>query len=288
MTHDQIVTEFYTNIALVLYALRWFAWSFIGFACFAMVFKSRNPQPIVRKQMSTDMVYWFYAPLLYRPVGLFMTLWVMALVYGSNTRQHLGEEGLPPLKDLPLWLQVLMIILITDFIQYWVHRWMHNSNLWKYHAVHHSSTTLDWLSAARFHPVNIFLYSIVVNVFVVMLGFSPKAFAILVPFNTIFSCFVHTNVDWTFGPLRHVFVSPVFHRWHHTHLHEGGNKNFAQTFSFMDKLFGTFYMPAGKLPTVFGAPDDPIPEHIFGQLAYPFRKPAAATPSGLPEQTASL
>ncbi len=47
------------------------------------------------------------------------------------------------------------------------------------------------------------------------------------PFNTITSCLVHANLNWTFGPLRHVLVSPVFHRWHHDE--KTYDRNFAGT-----------------------------------------------------------
>jgi hypothetical protein len=83
---------------------------------------------------------------------------------------------------------------------------------------------------------------------------------------------VHANLNWTFGPLRFVFASPVFHRWHHTTLEEGLNKNFAPTFPFLDLVFGTFYMPPGKLPEQFGNGESDFPEDFWGQFCYPFRK----------------
>jgi sterol desaturase/sphingolipid hydroxylase (fatty acid hydroxylase superfamily) len=46
-------------------------------------------------------------------------------------------------------------------------------------------------------------------------GISPDIFVVVGPFNIITSCLVHANLNWTFGPLRYVLVSPVFHRWHH-------------------------------------------------------------------------
>ena len=35
-----------------------------------------------------------------------------------------------------------------------MHRLLHRPLLWRFHAVHHSSTQVDWLSAVRVHPVN--------------------------------------------------------------------------------------------------------------------------------------
>ena len=64
---------------------------------------------------------------------------------------------------------------------------------------------------------------------------------------------------------------PVFHRWHHTPIEEGGNTNFAGTFPLWDLLFGTFRMPENRLPDNYGVEDQEIPAEIAGQLAYPFR-----------------
>jgi WD40 repeat protein len=64
----------------------------------------------------------------------------------------------------------------------------------------------------------------------------------------------------------------VFHRWHHTQQEEGLDKNFASTFPFLDVIFGTFYMPAGKLPEQFGNGDPDFPEGFWGQFLHPFRK----------------
>jgi sterol desaturase/sphingolipid hydroxylase (fatty acid hydroxylase superfamily) len=101
------------------------------------------------------------------------------------------------------------------------------------------------------------------------MGFSPLVFVILGPINVLFSSLVHANLNWTYGPFRYVIASPVFHRWHHTSQEEGRDKNFAPTFPFLDVIFGTFYMPKGKLPETFGV-DDPVPDDFIGQLKYPF------------------
>ncbi|MGH7225535.1 MAG: sterol desaturase family protein, partial [Gemmataceae bacterium] len=105
-----------------------------------------------------------------------------------------------------------------------------------------------------------------------LLGFRAQAMLVLLPFNLFYSGMVHANLNWTFGPLRYVFASPVFHRWHHTRQAEGLNKNFASTFPFLDLLLGSFYMPPGKLPEQFGNGENDFPEDFWGQLLYPFEK----------------
>src|SRR5215211_7239263 len=55
----------------------------------------------------------------------------------------------------PWWLQVMEVIVLSDFFVYWAHRLQHRVGfLWRFHAVHHSAEQLDWLAAHREHPID--------------------------------------------------------------------------------------------------------------------------------------
>jgi sterol desaturase/sphingolipid hydroxylase (fatty acid hydroxylase superfamily) len=62
-----------------------------------------------------------------------------------------------PLAALPFAAQAVFLLVVSDFMLYWIHRLFHGGGWWKYHAVHHAPEEVDWLSAARFHPVNLVL-----------------------------------------------------------------------------------------------------------------------------------
>ena len=224
---------------------------------------------------ATDFMYWFIVPLFLRLARTLMLLAGVRLLFGGNQPQFL------PVKVLPLWLQCVAILLIQDVLFYAIHRFFHTRLAWKIHAVHHSPSVLDWMSAARFHPINNLLEFALADVIVLLMGFSPEALLMLAPFNLIYSAMTHANLNWTFGPLRYVFASPVFHRWHHTTQEEGIDRNFASTFPFLDLMFGTFHMPPGKLPEQFGNGEPDYPEDFWGQLIHPFRKarPQPSEPS---------
>jgi sterol desaturase/sphingolipid hydroxylase (fatty acid hydroxylase superfamily) len=215
---------------------------------------------------ATDFLYWFMVPLFLR-IARALLLWAgVKLLFGG------AEPNFLPVRQYPLWLQCVLILLIQDVLLYMMHRIFHTRLAWKYHAVHHSPTVLDWMSTARFHPINYLFSFTFADVAVLLMGFSPEALILLVPFNLIYSAMTHANLKWTFGPLRYVFASPVFHRWHHTTEKEGIDKNFASTFPFLDLMFGTFYMPAGKRPEQFGNGEHDFPEDFWGQFIYPFRR----------------
>jgi sterol desaturase/sphingolipid hydroxylase (fatty acid hydroxylase superfamily) len=196
-------------------------------------------------------------------------------LFGVTTAEGLAEfydNGHGPLAALPLWLQAAVFLIGQDLMMYWMHRAFHGKAMWKYHAVHHSSAELDWISAARFHPVNIMLGSVASDVVLLLAGISPSIFVVLGPFTTAHSAFVHANLNWTLGPLRYLIAGPVFHRWHHTAAERGGNKNFAPTFPVLDLIFGTFYLPAAALPDNYGIADKNFPSTFGAQMVYPFRQ----------------
>ena len=112
---------------------------------------------------------------------------------------------------------------------------------------------------------------------VLLLGFPPGVLAGYVPFLTLYALLLHANVSWDFGPLRLVLASPAFHRWHHTTEAEGLDKNFAGLFPFLDLGFGSLYLPRGRRPERFGLLGDVIPQSLWSQLAYPFRRRPAVS-----------
>ena len=227
-----------------------------------------------KREIVTDICYWFLIPLAARFVRIGLMVMGAAYLFNIHGVEALNEfynDGFGPLATLPLWAQALIFLVASDFLTYWIHRGFHGVSLWKYHAIHHSSEDLDWISAARFHPVNIFLGTVLVDVGLLLAGISPNVMLWLGPFITGTSAMVHANLNWTFGPFKYVLASPVFHRWHHTAADRGGSSNFAGTFPIWDWMFGTFYMPENELPDAYGVADDHFPESFGGQMMYPFR-----------------
>jgi sterol desaturase/sphingolipid hydroxylase (fatty acid hydroxylase superfamily) len=236
-----------------------------------------NPgRPWWRKHdIVTDLCYWFFIPVITRYLRIGMLIVGAAALFGVTTAQGLVafyDNGHGPLAALPLAAQMVLFLVGEDIILYWTHRYFHGARMWKYHAVHHSSEELEWISAARFHPVNLFLGAVLADVVLLVAGISPNVLIVLAPLTTAHSAFVHANLHWTLGPFKYVIASPVFHRWHHTAVERGGEKNFAATFPVLDLIFGTFYMPAGELPDNYGIDEREFPESFPAQLAHPFTK----------------
>ena len=227
-----------------------------------------------KRELVTDIVYWFFVPVFARVIRIGLLVVGASLVFHIKDADELiafYDNGHGPLSQLPLWTQAILFVVLADFMLYWLHRLFHDQ-LWKYHAVHHSSEDLDWISAARFHPINLIIGTISVDVILLMAGISPNVMLWVGPFNTFHSAFVHANLNWTLGPFKYVIAGPVFHRWHHTAADRGGGKNFSGTFPIWDLLFGTFYMPKKALPDAYGIDDRSFPEGFGAQMLYPFRR----------------
>ncbi len=216
---------------------------------------------------------------------------IFFLLSGSVSPAAFGDyfnNGRGPLHGLPFWWQAAIYLLLADFLLYWIHRVFHGGPFWKYHAIHHSAKQVEWTTAYRWHPVNYMLQQSLVGAIVLTLGIAPEVVVFFLPWDIFSAALVHANVKWTFGPVKYILATPVFHRWHHCLPDDGGDMNFAPTFAFWDVLFGTYYMPEGRLPRIFGVEDKQFPENYLQQLIYPLRpRPAAALAAAEPASSPS-
>jgi len=241
------------------------------------VWPSVRGQKTLRRGFFTDCIYGLWTPLVTRgitPLAVSIVLLPIAALYGMNLKTLVHGHG--ALAAQPLWLQGIEMFVAGDFLGYWQHRLFHGRGLWRFHAIHHSSTELDWLSSVRLHPVNDALSRLIIAVPLVAAGFNTTVVAFYAPFTTFYAIMLHANVDWDYGPLRYAVASPSFHRWHHTSAEEGLDRNFSGGLPLWDLLFGTFYMPRGRRPATFGI-SEPVPAGFVGQMLAPFRTRTAAS-----------
>jgi lathosterol oxidase len=189
-----------------------------------------------------------------------------------------GQRGF--VRAQPVWLQFLECVLVADLAQYAVHRSFHKVKwLWRFHAIHHSSTALDWLAGSRLHVVDVLATRSLVLLPLFLAGFAEPALQAYLVFVSFHAVFIHANVRFRFGRLlESLLVTPRFHHWHHAAAPEARDKNFAVHLPGLDRLFGSAWMPAhDRWPEEYGAPADPVPPGYLGQLVYPFRSAPGST-----------
>jgi sterol desaturase/sphingolipid hydroxylase (fatty acid hydroxylase superfamily) len=110
------------------------------------------------------------------------------------------------------------------------------------------------------------------------LHFSDGAFvaAILVT-GSMWGYFVHSNLRWRLGPFEWLLATPGFHHWHHTWGGKRRDCNYASMFPWLDRIFGTHYLP-NEWPERYGI-DEPMPDSLAGQFVNPFIPPRSVASS---------
>ena len=230
----------------------------------------RREQRIFRNLWQLDTIYLLLNATIISfgiNVLIFAALMLTPHLVPESFRSWVGSQ--------PVWIQLPVMIVLTDLGFYAVHRMFHKIPwLWKFHAVHHSIEEMDWLAAHRVHPVDQILTKGVSLLPVFALGFSAwpiAAYAFLYHWQSLL---IHSNVRIGFGPLGRIFATPRFHHWHHANHREAFDKNFAGQLSFLDALFGTMHMPPAEMPRRYGT-NEPVPQNYGAQLAFPFQHMAA-------------
>jgi len=243
---------------------------FVGFLFVPLerFFPHRADQTVFRPEWQEDMFYYLISSMLVQ-VLTFLTLAPANFVTGAVDLSAIRTQ----VAGLPFAVQVLIIMVVTDFAQYWFHRMFHQVPwLWKFHAVHHSARSMDWLAGARMHIIEIALLRGLTALPMFTLGFDPAAIQVYVLIVYFYSSLVHANLRWDFKAIEKVLVTPRFHHWHHGKEKEAIDVNFAIHFPLYDRLFGTHHMPEGRWPKDYGVGGDPVPLGYWKQFLYPFRK----------------
>ncbi len=165
-------------------------------------------------------------------------------------------------------LAVLAAIFLIDFTAYWRHRLEHEPALWRFHATHHSDTAMHWLSVQRKHPVAKLLSVIVDTLPAVALGLPVWAIGGGLMIRGFWGYFIHADVPWTFDRVGKVLMSPAAHRLHHIRDERLMGSNYANTFSFIDVMFGTYRDPAPYRDCETGIAEGT--RTIWGELVRPW------------------
>jgi lathosterol oxidase len=177
-------------------------------------------------------------------------------------------------------VQFFLAVLVADLAQYWIHRAFHMIPfMWRFHAIHHSSQALDWIAGSRAHLVE----DVAVRggmLIPMMLIFPQDMLVAYLFFVNIHATWAHCNFGPTVKWLEPYLIQPRYHHWHHTSQKEAIDRNFAIHFPWIDRLFGTHYLPQDdSWPATYGLHQEEIPRSFWGQFFYPlWRRRAPAQP----------
>ncbi len=252
--------------------LDWFILDLLGstviFAAIEKIFPLYKGQMIFRKEWQTDLVHFAVNHFI---VGLALLTVNFAIhrLFGWMANDTV-RGAVQAIHFIP---QLLLCVLAADFVQYWTHRAYHEIPfLWRFHAVHHSAKTMDWLAGSRQHILELIVTRVGVLGILYVLGFEKGVmdmYIVIVGFQAVFN---HANVHLPWGPVKYVVVTPDFHHWHHSSDDVAIDKNYAAHYAFLDHLFGTAIKGQKGFPEKYGVQGDYMPDGFLQQLLFPFRK----------------
>lgn len=181
---------------------------------------------------------WFRQTLWLQVGGVALT----SIVGWIITDQYQQYPLFPTLSaffaEQPAILNGLLGYLVVTFINYWWHRYRHQSDLlWRlFHQIHHSTHRLQTAAALYAHPLDYASTVLIVNIVAYgVFGFDPLSATWVTTIVGIFELWEHTNIrtpHW----LGYLIVRPEMHRIHHE-LDRHQN-NYA--IPLWDALFGTY------------------------------------------------
>jgi sterol desaturase/sphingolipid hydroxylase (fatty acid hydroxylase superfamily) len=171
----------------------------------------------------------------------------------------------------PLWVQITLVIVLGDMLEYAFHRLSHViALLWRLHAIHHTPVRLHALKAARHHAGYAVARGVFVWVPLLILGAPAALIVWQFIAETITGLVAHANIEFRIPAFAHrLAVTPEFHRVHHSADPRLGNANFGAVFPIWDMLFGTHVDPLKVEVGDAGIRNDPVPRDFMQELKWP-------------------
>lgn len=242
-----------------------------------ILFPWRKNQSVFRKDFWLDLFYLFFNIFLFSLVG-YAALSNIGVYFFNSFLSSFGIKNIVAfeIQSWSVWSKFLILFLVSDFIQWNIHRLLHkNKILWEFHKVHHSVEQMGFAAHFRYHWMETIIYKSILFIPITMIGFGVQDFLILHLLTVTIGHINHANVKITYGPFKYILNNPVMHLWHHA-LHLPKDKsgvNFGISLSLWDYLFKTAYIPNknGNIPLGFDDIEG-FPKTFIHQEIYPLRK----------------
>jgi sterol desaturase/sphingolipid hydroxylase (fatty acid hydroxylase superfamily) len=263
-------------------------WWLIGISVVFCLLELARPwhrkQGRIRKDFWLDAFYMFFNVFLFSLIGFYAVSKVFVTGFDELLQGTFGIENLVALEvgSWPVWVQLLAMFVLRDFIHWNVHRLMHRVPfLWQCHKVHHSVEEMGFAAHLRFHWIENVVYRVLEYIPLGMVGFGIQDFFAVHIVAMAIGHFNHSNLRVPLGPLKYVFNNPQMHIWHHAKVWPSQyGANFGLSLSVWDYLFRTAWVPEPGQDIELGFADmDQFPTGFLGHELYPFVKLGPPPPS---------
>ncbi len=240
-------------------------------------FPWRKNQPAIRQDFWLDTFYLFWNFFLFSLIAYNALSMVGVMLF----KDFLGLFGITNLvairvENLPNWVQLVLIFVLRDFMQWNIHRLLHRVPwMWEFHKVHHSTEQMGFAALMRYHWMENVIYRALEYIPLAMIGFGITDFFVVHIFTLVTGQLGHANLYLPMGPLKYLFNGPQMHLWHHARQvpqsHPMGF-NYGITLSVWDYIFKTNYWPHNDAHLPVGlSQSQKLPASFWGQMTHPFQ-----------------
>lgn len=247
-----------------IYLNPWF-WAFtIGILCWERLQPADPNQAVLSRGLAQDFV-WFNADAAFKVAALPAVAGGFHLLYDQLT----GGYRLALMDGWAIGAKVFVAFLAFDFLQ-WFHHWVRHKVVafWHFHAIHHSQRQLNVFTDLRVHAGEYVISEALVFIPMIALGMTPYAVMGVGALRWWYTRLIHANIRSNFGPLRHILVTPQFHRVHHSIEDRHRDRNFGVVLSVWDRLCGTLYPRYDEYPATGVSDVDFEPPRTLSPLAW--------------------
>ena len=217
-------------------------------------------------------------------VTLMLVTQPLVLLFGGLLAAAVFPDHAGALATWPILVQVLLLLVFDDMMQYWWHRVTHNVKwLYELHRPHHDA---EYMSIRIVYRNNLFYYLLMPGIWfsgaLIYLGLA-KVYAFYLVVNLLVICGAHSDGRWDEPLYRHRWLSPVMwlvervistpatHSAHHgRHMNDGVTHykgNYGNLLFFWDVLFGTAKITR-RYPELYGV-ENLEPVSAQRQLLWP-------------------
>lgn len=165
---------------------------------------------------------------------------ISALIKGLLMAFIIWAYNFVPWRMQFSWWALLPCYVLYDLCSYWAHRISHEQRFWwATHVTHHSGEHYNLAVSFRLSWVQ--HLKIIFFIPVIAMGFHPVIFFITNQLAVLFQFWVHTEYIRRLHPvIEYILATPSNHRVHHGTQEKYIDKNYAATFIFWDRMFGTY------------------------------------------------
>ena len=255
-----------------------------GILAMEWLFPARPRQRMMSPSYVIDAFYVY----LQTPITIAMTIALLSPL-NDILDEHASALVIDSTRSWPTIVVLVVGLMVADFLGWFSHVVIHKVGwFWRFHLIHHSQHNLNPFTANRTHPLDGLIASVIrlLPLYFIAPSITEQASTLWLygMALTWHIRFQHSNIRWTLGPLRYIFVTPQSHRIHHSTDPEHWNSNYSNIFSLWDRMFGmhigdtSVYPETGILDDNFPEPTSYSPREIlscFGrQMVYPVTQAA--------------